>query len=233
MSAAVDSGAQSYSADDALSSLRRPAGDDPISHYQAIVKQCRSAAEVPMYRIKVISMGEAGVGKSCLIKRYCEERFVPKYLKTIGIDYGVKRYQFKTTTNPSGSVEMRVNFWDFSGAAEFLETRTEFYVDAQAALLVYDVNNHESFRALTSRWLPEASKHLTSGSKYNLVTAVCANKVDMCAQDNNLREVSEIEGRKWAEKNGFAYYETSAFNGLNVNDMFERLFRDTYDAKLA
>uniref|UniRef100_A0A2K5Y6R0 DnaJ heat shock protein family (Hsp40) member C27 n=1 Tax=Mandrillus leucophaeus TaxID=9568 RepID=A0A2K5Y6R0_MANLE len=40
-------------------------------------------------RIKVISMGNAEVGKSCIIKRYCEKRFVSKYLATIGIDYGV------------------------------------------------------------------------------------------------------------------------------------------------
>ena len=41
-------------------------------------------------RIKVLSMGSAGSGKSCLIKRYCEERFVTKYIATIGVDYGVK-----------------------------------------------------------------------------------------------------------------------------------------------
>mmetsp|Transcript_23511 Transcript_23511/g.76621 ORF Transcript_23511/g.76621 Transcript_23511/m.76621 type:complete len:115 (-) Transcript_23511:835-1179(-) len=41
-------------------------------------------------RIKIISMGDAGCGKSCLIKRYCEEKFVSKYISTIGVDYGVK-----------------------------------------------------------------------------------------------------------------------------------------------
>jgi GTPase SAR1 family protein len=77
----------------------------------------RSAITVPkppkrnVIRIKVISMGEAGCGKSCLIKRYCEEKvpflevhnkqaqlklllhllqFVPKYISTIGVDFGVK-----------------------------------------------------------------------------------------------------------------------------------------------
>ena len=40
-------------------------------------------------RIKIISMGAPGVGKSCLIKRYCEEKFVSKYIGTIGVDYGV------------------------------------------------------------------------------------------------------------------------------------------------
>ena len=41
-------------------------------------------------RIKILTMGDAGTGKSCLVKRYCEERFISKYISTIGIDYGVK-----------------------------------------------------------------------------------------------------------------------------------------------
>ena len=41
-------------------------------------------------RMKIITMGDAGVGKSCIVKRFCEERFVSKYISTIGIDYGVK-----------------------------------------------------------------------------------------------------------------------------------------------
>ena len=55
----------------------------------------RSVGEPPgkmkdLLRIKIITMGDAGCGKSCLVKRYCEERFVSKYISTIGIDYGVK-----------------------------------------------------------------------------------------------------------------------------------------------
>jgi DnaJ family protein C protein 27 len=59
-------------------------------------------------RIKVLSLGSCGSGKSCLIKRYCEERFVSKYITTIGVDYGVKPVQID-------GCEVRVNFWDLSG----------------------------------------------------------------------------------------------------------------------
>jgi DnaJ family protein C protein 27 len=44
-------------------------------------------------RIKVVSLGDAGVGKSCLIKRHCEGKFVARYVPTIGVDYGVKPLQ--------------------------------------------------------------------------------------------------------------------------------------------
>jgi GTPase SAR1 family protein len=55
-------------------------------------------------RIKIISMGSGGCGKSCIIKRFCEERFVTKYIATIGVDYGVKPVQVD-------GEDVRVNFW--------------------------------------------------------------------------------------------------------------------------
>ena len=52
------------------------------------------AAKIPsMKRIKILSMGDARTGKSCLIKRFCEGRFLEDYIPTIGIDYGVKGFQ--------------------------------------------------------------------------------------------------------------------------------------------
>lgn len=162
-----------------------------------------------MLRLKIISLGDEAVGKSCIIKRYCEERFIPKYISTIGIDYGVKR------TVVDGR-ECRVNFWDLAGGNEFIEIRNEFYKDAQGMILVFDVTNARSFAQL-EMWLREATKF---GCK-DCLTIVCANKVDLPK-----RVVSEAEGRKWASTKGFGYFETSASSGMNVNAMFDQLFND-------
>ncbi|XP_027488638.1 dnaJ homolog subfamily C member 27, partial [Corapipo altera] len=67
-------------------------------------------------RVKVISMGNAEVGKSCIIKRYCEKRFVSKYLATIGIDYGVTKVQIRDR-------EIKVNIFDMAGHPFFYEVR--------------------------------------------------------------------------------------------------------------
>jgi len=101
-------------------------------------------------RIKIISMGMAGVGKSCLIKRYCEEKFVQKYISTIGVDYGVKCVHL-------GTSDVRVNLWDLAGGDEYFEVRNEFYKDAQGCMLVYDVNNRASFNALEA-WINESNR---------------------------------------------------------------------------
>ena len=66
-------------------------------------------------RIKLMSMGPAASGKSCLIKRFCEERFVSKYISTIGVDYGVKPYSANGTM-------VKLNFWDLSGDPEVSPT---------------------------------------------------------------------------------------------------------------
>jgi DnaJ family protein C protein 27 len=76
-------------------------------------------------RIKVISMGEERVGKSCLIKRFCEEKFVDKYVPTIGIDFGVKPVPVERCG------QVRINFWDMAGGSEYYAVRSEFYADAQ------------------------------------------------------------------------------------------------------
>ncbi|ORC85933.1 ras-related GTP-binding protein [Trypanosoma theileri] len=157
-------------------------------------------------RIKIISLGSSGVGKSCVIKRYCEGRFVPKYIPTIGIDYGVKRvevrapttvsssssssHQAPTATAVGGKISVRVNFWDMAGAEEYLEIRNEFYAAAEGVLLVYDVTDAASFAALDG-WLKEMEKYahpqqrvtgvdavIARPAAKSLVVVVCANKAD-------------------------------------------------------
>lgn len=69
---------------------------------------------------KIISVGNQEVGKSCLIKKYCEEKFVERYISTIGIDYGVKKLKIK-------GQPICINFFDMSGNDDYKFIRTEFY----------------------------------------------------------------------------------------------------------
>jgi DnaJ homolog subfamily C member 27 len=124
-------------------------GNGSSSTPQLVRKIQGGGFQAPL-RIKILSIGSSGAGKSCLIKRYCEERFVSKYIATIGVDYGVKPVIVD-------GVEVRVNFWDLSGLPEFFEIRNEFYKETQGCMLVYDVASKESFLECDS-WLSEAAK---------------------------------------------------------------------------
>lgn len=190
------------------------AGAAPVPQNQAT--NARKSASIKtvtaVNRIKIISMGSGGCGKSCLIKRYCEDRFVNKYIATIGVDYGVKPVQLEGN-------DVRVNFWDFSGHSEFFEIRNEFYKDAQGCILVYDVTSWDSFNDCDA-WLAEAAKF--GANPGEMPIALCANKID------KKRVVSEDEGRNFAMSRGLHYFELSACSGQNVVEMFEFLFSTVY-----
>ncbi len=162
-------------------------------------------------RIKVISMGNAEVGKSCIIKRYCEKRFVQKYLATIGIDYGVTKVTVQDRN-------VKVNIFDMAGHPIFYEVRNEFYKDTQGVLLVYDVSDRKSFESL-DQWITEMRNEIGNPNDVdNIFFVVCANKSD------KKRAVDEVEGRLWADSKHFLYFETSAHSGENVTEMFQALF---------
>eukprot|EP00002_Diphylleia_rotans_P037018 TRINITY_DN8222_c0_g1_i2.p1 TRINITY_DN8222_c0_g1~~TRINITY_DN8222_c0_g1_i2.p1 ORF type:complete len:214 (-),score=43.12 TRINITY_DN8222_c0_g1_i2:77-718(-) len=161
-------------------------------------------------RIKIVTAGNVGAGKSCLIKRYCEEKFVTKYISTIGVDYGVKRVNIEGTT-------VKVNFWDLSGHADFAEVRSEFYIDTQGLILVFDVSSRKSFDDL-QLWLNEASRH----GVQTPIAVLCANKCDLRETKKNC--VGEKEGRSWAMEHGMPYFETSSLTGAQVKEMFNYLF---------
>lgn len=163
-------------------------------------------------RIKIISMGNPGVGKSCLIKRYCEKRFVDKYLATIGIDYGVTKIGFRNK-------ELKINIFDMAGHSFFYEVRNEFYKETQGAILVYDVTDRSSFDSL-DQWLNEIKSELPSSDEFQrIIFVVCANKVD---KPN--RVVDSLEGKLWSDSQQFTYFETSALSNENVLNIFEALF---------
>uniref|UniRef100_A0A0B7B133 J domain-containing protein n=1 Tax=Arion vulgaris TaxID=1028688 RepID=A0A0B7B133_9EUPU len=165
----------------------------------------------PPLRVKIISMGNAEVGKSCIIKRYCEKRFVNKYLATIGIDYGVTKVTLKDR-------DIKVNIFDMAGHHLFYEVRNEFYNNTQGAILVYDVTDRGSFEAL-NYWVEELSNEIGNKSEVDsIVICVCGNKTDL------RRQVDESEGRLWAETHGFYFFEMSALSGEGVNEMFQILY---------
>lgn len=158
---------------------------------------------------KIISIGNQEVGKSCLIKRYCEGRFVKRYISTIGIDYGVKKLDVL-------GHKVCINFFDLSGNDEYKLIRTDFYKDTSGVLMVYDVDNRDSYVSLV-HWEDEMKRYGVDLTRVKVT--VCGNK-----SDSKSREVKEAEASRWAKQRGWGYYETSASEGKNVNECLEDLF---------
>ena len=193
-----------------------------------------TAAADCLLRFKIVSLGRVHVGKSCLIKRYCERRFISKYMATIGIDYGVTRIRVR-------NYDIQMNIFDCSGHPLFYEVRNEFYRDVQAILLVFDLSNRRSFETL-EYWLCEIRKelNLADGHKLSMLIFVVGNKNDL------KRTVDDNEARIWANLRGYPYFETSgrflalsdrsqtrsfrlAATGTGVHEMFDSLFASLID----
>jgi len=163
--------------------------------------------------IKLLTVGDSQVGKSCLIKRYCEGRFVNRYITTIGVDYGVKKMNIKNR-------KIAVNFFDLSGDDDYEGIRNEFYKDSQGVLLIFDLGNKDSFLHL-QKWEADMKKY---GIEKNAIIVILGNKSDL-----KRREVEDKDVQKYAKSKGYEYYPTSASTGENVNDVFEAVFAKIVD----
>ncbi|KAI9100398.1 RJL family GTPase [Phlyctochytrium arcticum] len=185
-------------------------------------------------RIKILTAGDAGTGKSCLIKRYCEGRFVSDYVATIGVDYGVKTGWVPVEEGEGGGDkkkdgdeedkrEVKFNFWDLSGHPSHLPIRNEFYRDTHLLLLVFSLSDPASFTHLTA-WMEEVDSY---GGEEAVTRVLIGNKVDLS------RRVSKKEGERWGKERGMLYFETSCVTGEGVQDMFATAFRECVNIVLA
>jgi len=156
-------------------------------------------------RVRMISLGDSGSGKSALIKRHCEHRFVSRYVMTIGIDYGVIKSKFKDKN-------VSISIFDVGGQQLFREVRQEFYPETEAVLLVFDAREEKPLIGL-QRWIDEFTEE--GGSTERALVIIAANKIDLASA------VDLTDVRIWAEQKGFKFMKTSAATAEGVAEIFE------------
>lgn len=156
--------------------------------------------------LKVIIAGDGEVGKTSLVRRYCEGKFEATRVATIGVDF-----QTQTVDLPTGTIKLSI--WDMAGQDRFQVIRAGFYRGSRSAALIYDVTTPESLVSL-ARWREEILEAVPSQR-----FVVIGNKIDLeRAQDPQ-------DATKFAEIIGAPYLETSALNGEGVSRFFETLAR--------
>ncbi|XP_075156130.1 RAS oncogene family member Rab18 [Haematobia irritans] len=153
--------------------------------------------------IKLLVIGESGVGKSSLIRRFVENKFDESHDVTIGMD-------FKSKVMNIDGVDYKLALWDTAGAERFRSLTPSFYRKALGAILVYDVTSRESLIKLEA-WFTELENY---SDNPNIATIVVGNKID------DERVVSREEGLKFARKHRSLFLETSAKHDKFVADVF-------------
>jgi len=167
------------------------------------------------FLLKVVIVGDSGVGKSCLLKRFATNEFNENHYTTIGVDFEVR------TVDIDGKA-VKLQLWDTAGQERFRTITSTYYRGAHAILLVYDVCSASTFQNV-SYWLNEIRRALNSSSSAtqrndSAVIVLVGNKADCPASQ---REVSFEEGSRVATEMGVSHFmETSAKSSLNVTRAF-------------
>ena len=156
--------------------------------------------------LKVVVGGEGTVGKTSLIRRYCQGKFEASRVATIGVDFQTQLVKLPEKT-------VKLSIWDMAGQDRFQVIRGGFYRGSRASALVYDVSQAETFAQL-SKWRNEILQVVAAEP-----FVVVGNKTDLN------RVLSADEARAFASSIGAEYLETSALTGEGVATLFETLAR--------
>jgi len=157
--------------------------------------------------LKLLIIGESGVGKSSLLLRFTDDAFDPDQAATIGVDFKVKTIHVNQD-------KIKLAIWDTAGQERFRTLTPSYYRGGQGAILVYDVTSRETFTAIEN-WLAELETYSTN---HDIVKMLVGNKCDL--ED---RVVSKDDGIKLARKHQMMFIESSAKTREGVQCAFEEL----------
>jgi len=164
--------------------------------------------------MKVVLVGESGVGKSSLLIRFSEDRFVDSYVNTIGIDFKIRKIKINDQN-------YKIHIWDTAGQERFRTIVSPYYRGAHGIVYIYDVDDRESFDKLDT-WVQEVESQ-TSYMRDKPVAFVLGNKSD--DDKCTTRRVTRSEGETYAKNRGFDYFEVSAKTGHNVDNAFMAMIK--------
>ena len=156
--------------------------------------------------LKILLIGDSSVGKSSILLKYIEDKFSENYVSTIGIEYKIK-----TLIINGKKVLLRI--WDTSGQERYRSITQNFYRNANGILFIFDITNRESFENIKN-WIIDSDS-----ADNEVIKVLVGNKIDI---DEN-RKIDNDIVKKYAEKKGMKYFETSAKEGINIDIVFRKI----------
>ena len=156
------------------------------------------------YLFKYIIIGDAGVGKSNILLRYVYSTFKSDYQLTIGVEFGEKTVEIK------GKI-YKIQIWDTAGNEQFRSITRTYYKNSVCAIVVYDISRRETFDNVIN-WIEDCKLN----SPKSVFIILVGNKSDL-EED---RQVTTEEGEEFANRYGIRFFETSAKNSININEVF-------------
>jgi Ras-related protein Rab-32 len=173
--------------------------------------------------LKVIVVGDIGVGKTCLIKKYIHNVFSPHYKSTIGVDFGLKVMRW------SDELVLKIQLWDIAGQERFQNMTRSYYKEAVGAFIVFDVDRVGATFDNTKKWKLDIDQKVTFMETEDPIPVILiANKTDkLNLDDENVKkdwdDLKEIMD-KVVEEHGFiGWVGTSAARGTGIDEATRQL----------
>jgi Ras-related protein Rab-18 len=165
--------------------------------------------------VKILLVGDSGVGKSSLLARFISDSF-DEQGPTVGVDFKLKHVDVDGT-------RLKLTVWDTAGQERFRTLTSSYYRGAHGVVFVYDVTSRESFENARETWRKEVEMY---GTIANSVKIVIGNKIDR----EDERTVARAEGVAFAKEYGCLFLECSAKTKVRVAEAFDELVKGILDA---
>ena len=173
--------------------------------------------------MKMVLIGNQHVGKTCIVRRAISGQFKEDTVPTLGASYSTKEVTIDNTT-------VRMQIWDTAGQEKYRAMAPMYYHNAQVALVVYAIDDLQSFEEL-DKWMDS----LAGNSSKDIIVFIVANKQDLADKGDAEGEmVSPEMGKEKASQYGAEFAEVSAVSGYGIGDLFSvipRLYLERRQAK--
>jgi len=161
--------------------------------------------------LKLVLLGQPGVGKTCLVYRYLYNTF-GETISTIGASFAMKKVE-------AGGRPCNLGIWDTAGQERF-DSLSSFYCrGARAAIICFDLTDKASFDSLSTKWIRKVMEEADQGCHICLV----GTKLDLIQSGQTQRAVKAEEVEALAQKHNAHLFETSSKQGEGVGGIFEAI----------
>ena len=166
--------------------------------------------------VKVVLLGESGVGKTSIIAQFTSGKFDPDCVTSLSAQFISKTVEFQNLGKA-----IKFDIWDTAGQEKYRALAKIFYKDAKVIFLVYDICDAKSFSELKSYWHGVVKANGDSDA----IIAIVANKNDLYDK----AQVQNEEGEEFARSIGAIFQSTSAKSDSGISNLFDNVGQKFFD----
>jgi len=162
-------------------------------------------------KCNLLIIGDATVGKTCILRRFAHDKFTSNYISTVGIDFFTKDVILNDK-------KIHIKIWDTAGQERYRSLTQGFFRKAEGIIIVYDITNESSFNNLKF-WIDSIESN-TNSQNSKIPAIIIGNKIDILE-----RKVDKVSAENFAKNKNYKYFEVSAKTGIYIDESIKFLIK--------